>query len=108
MWSLGSSDGRAGVLSGDGWRLADPQLAGGAAEAYRIGFDPMDVPRDAFLVGGRAWQECRRGERDPERFGVSVVGGPVGTVRDLLAAEDGLRPPAGLTVVRTPTGRARR
>ncbi|KXK59645.1 hypothetical protein AWW66_23070 [Micromonospora rosaria] len=146
-----------------GWRLADPQLAGGAVEAYRIGFDPMDVPRDAFLVGGRAWQECRRGERDPERFGVSVVGikglwevqgnvvrdlaalakvealpwdawgviarhvddladsdralvdraaevsaagGPVGTVRDLLDAEDGLRPPAGLTVVRTPTGRA--
>jgi hypothetical protein len=57
-----------------GWRLADAQLAGGAAEAYRAGVDPRDVPRDAFLVGGRAWLDCRRGERDPQRFGVGVAG----------------------------------
>jgi hypothetical protein len=36
--------------------------------------DPVDVPRDAFLVGGLAWQDCRRGDRDPGRFGVSSIG----------------------------------
>lgn len=30
--------------------------------------DPLDVPRDRFLVAGRAWQLCRRGEADPETF----------------------------------------
>ena len=57
-----------------GWRLADAQLAGGAVEAYKAPVDPVDVPRDAFLVGGLAWQDCRHGDRDPGRFGVSVAG----------------------------------
>ncbi len=57
-----------------GWRLADAQLAGGAAEAYRSTVDPLDVPRNAFLVGGQAWQDCRRGDRDPDRFGVAAAG----------------------------------
>jgi hypothetical protein len=34
----------------------------------------VDVPRDAFLVGGLAWQDCRRGDRDPQRFGVGSLG----------------------------------
>lgn len=57
-----------------GWRLADAQLAGGAAEAYRADVDPLDVPRDAFLVGGAAWRDCRRGDRDPASFGVFSAG----------------------------------
>jgi hypothetical protein len=57
-----------------GWRLADAQLAGGVVEAYRADVNPLDVPRDAFLVGGRAWQDCRRGDRDPGRFGVATAG----------------------------------
>jgi Transglutaminase-like superfamily len=57
-----------------GWRLADGQLAGGAAKAYNVDVDPLDVPRDAFLVGGQAWRDCRRGDRDPGRFGVGVAG----------------------------------
>lgn len=57
-----------------GWRLADGQLAGTAAEAYQAEVNPIDVPRDAFLVGGQAWQECRGGHRDPARFGVRSAG----------------------------------
>nr|WP_277349822.1 transglutaminase-like domain-containing protein [Planosporangium thailandense] len=74
-----------------GWRLADAQLAAGAAEAYRVDVDPVDIPRDAFLVGGQAWQDCRRGDRDPGQFGVSGIGlagmGEVqgNVVRDLAA-----------------------
>jgi hypothetical protein len=36
--------------------------------------DSLDVPRDAFLVAGQAWLDCRAGRRDPDRFGVSVAG----------------------------------
>jgi hypothetical protein len=53
------------------WRLVDPQLGERHVAHYRLGFDPFDVPRDQFLVGGRAWQLCRAGQADPETFGLS-------------------------------------
>ncbi|GAA1365567.1 transglutaminase-like domain-containing protein [Streptomyces beijiangensis] len=55
---------------GRGWRLADPQLPG----VYDTGFDPLDVPRDQFLVAGEAWRRIRREEADPGTFGVQVIG----------------------------------
>lgn len=49
------------------WRLVDPQVL---HPAYGdLGFDPLDVPRDRFLVAGDAWRACRGGEADPETFG---------------------------------------
>ncbi|WP_246101214.1 hypothetical protein [Streptomyces cyaneus] len=49
------------------WRLVDPQVL---HPAYGdLGFDPLDVPRDRFLVAGEAWRACRAGEADPETFG---------------------------------------
>lgn len=47
------------------WRLVDPEI-----EEPPIGehFDPTDVPRDRFLAGGLAWQECRAGRADPGTF----------------------------------------
>ncbi|MFE4516749.1 transglutaminase-like domain-containing protein [Kitasatospora sp. NPDC056783] len=54
-----------------GWRLADPQLADPkVAAACRVGFDPMDVPRDRFLVAGRAWRTIRTGAAAAGSFGV--------------------------------------
>ncbi|GGY76727.1 transglutaminase domain-containing protein [Streptomyces nitrosporeus] len=54
-----------------GWLLADPQLADPVvADAWRADFDPMDVPRDRFLVAGRAWQAIRAGDAAPEAFGL--------------------------------------
>jgi hypothetical protein len=35
-----------------------------------VPFDPLDVPRDQFIVGGLAWQLCRSGQADPEQFGI--------------------------------------
>jgi AcrR family transcriptional regulator len=53
------------------WRLVDPELGERQRAHFRIGFDPFDVPRDQFLVGGRAWQLCRSGEADPQTFGLA-------------------------------------
>ncbi|QCX79801.1 Transglutaminase-like superfamily protein [Streptomyces sp. YIM 121038] len=55
---------------GRGWVLADPQVYG---DLHDTAFDPMDVPRDAFLVAGDAWRACREGRADPEAFGVFTV-----------------------------------
>lgn len=74
-----------------GWRLADAQVGGLAVTDYRIDFDPVDIPRDRFLVAGQAWLDGRSGTRDPEKFivsglrrsGLPVIGQTV--VRDLAA-----------------------
>ncbi|MEU9152561.1 transglutaminase domain-containing protein [Streptomyces sp. NPDC048417] len=50
-----------------GWRLADAQVS---ADFYDVPFDPLDVPRDRFVVAGQAWRACRTGAADPGTFGV--------------------------------------
>jgi transglutaminase-like putative cysteine protease len=58
-----------------GWRLVDAQVASAPRGTYTTSdVDPLDVPRDAFLVGGQAWQECRTGRRDTNRIGTSAAG----------------------------------
>jgi len=52
------------------WKLLDPELSERHVAHLKIGFDPFDVPRDAFLVGGQAWQLCRSGVADPDTFGL--------------------------------------
>jgi len=57
-----------------GWRLVDAQLASAPRGTYTdADVDPLDVPRDGFLVGGQAWQECRAGTRDLDRIGTSAA-----------------------------------
>src|SRR5881409_2320056 len=53
------------------WRLVDPELSERHVAHYQIGFDPFDVPRNQFIVGGRAWQLCRTGTDDPKTFGLA-------------------------------------
>ena len=55
------------------WILADAQIDGTQRKLFGIGFDPMDVPRDRFLVAGDAWQRCRQGDADPAKFGLSML-----------------------------------
>jgi hypothetical protein len=62
------------------WILVDAQLDAFQCEALKIPFDPLDVPRDQFIVGGRAWQMCRSGEADPDSFGIFDMHG-LGFVR---------------------------
>ena len=51
------------------WVLVDAQLDELQCEVLNIPFDPLDVPRDQFIVGGKAWQMCRSGA-DPDSFGI--------------------------------------
>jgi hypothetical protein len=52
------------------WTLVDAQLDARQRDAFHIAFDPLDVPRTQFVVAGDAWQRCRSGRDDPERFGI--------------------------------------
>lgn len=56
-----------------GWLLADAQIV----EGYSMPFDPMDVPRDRFLVAGKAWQLIRSGQADPKEFGLGMTEPPM-------------------------------
>jgi hypothetical protein len=74
------------------WVLVDAQLDACQRDLFRIAFDPIDVPRDQFLVAGDAWQRCRGGKADPGTFGILdmyglwFVAGNV--IRDVAALND--------------------
>ncbi|MCX5060583.1 MULTISPECIES: transglutaminase-like domain-containing protein [unclassified Streptomyces] len=56
---------------GRGWLLADAQLADPfVTDHWKVDFDPMDVPRDRFLVAGEAWRAIRERGADPATFGL--------------------------------------
>ena len=73
----------------EAWRLVDAQLDAQQRDAFPISFDPLDVPRTQFLVAGAAWQRCRSGQADAERFGILDLRGlwfvRGNLVRDLAA-----------------------
>jgi hypothetical protein len=68
------------------WILVDAQLDAFQQEQLAIQFDPVDVPRDQFITGGRAWQMCRAGEADPDKFGIFDMHG-LWFVRDNLVRD---------------------
>ena len=74
------------------WILVDAQLDLVQRELLRPDFDPLDVPRDRFIIAGDAWQMCRAGSAEADRFGLSYVPGLSGmwfiagnVLRDLAA-----------------------
>jgi hypothetical protein len=71
------------------WVMVDAQLDGLQREKLKTDFDPLDVPKDRFVVGGAAWQLCRSGGADPDRFGIFDMHGlwfvRGDLVRDFLA-----------------------
>jgi hypothetical protein len=74
------------------WVLVDAQLDARQRELFRIAFDPIDVPRDQFLVAGDAWQRCRTGKADPAAFGILDMYGlwfiAGNVIRDVAALND--------------------
>jgi len=68
------------------WVLVDAQLDSLQCDAMNIPFNPLDVPRDQFIVGGKAWQMCRTGEQDPDKFGIFDMHG-LGFVRGNLVRD---------------------
>jgi len=55
------------------WILVDAQMDPIQRKAFALKFDPLDVPRDAFVIAGDAWQRCRSGGADPSRYGLSHI-----------------------------------
>ncbi|HET8938887.1 MAG TPA: transglutaminase domain-containing protein [Polyangiales bacterium] len=56
------------------WILADAQLDETQRKAMSIDFDPLDVPRNKFVIAHAAWQRARNGEIDAKRYGFSPAG----------------------------------
>ena len=52
------------------WIMVDAQLDSFQRDKLDIRFDPLDVPNDQFLTGGKSWQLCRAGKADPDQFGI--------------------------------------
>jgi hypothetical protein len=69
-WVCEYWDGRARKLL-----LSDAQMDDVIAAKCRIDFDPIDVPRHAFMTAGEAWLACRHGRLDPNHFGHGTVTG---------------------------------
>jgi hypothetical protein len=71
------------------WVLVDAQMDARQRELFRLDFDPLDVPRDRFLVAGEAWARCRAGDADPRAFGILDMHGlwfvAGNVIRDLAA-----------------------
>ncbi len=68
------------------WVMVDAQLDELQCDVLKINFDTLDVPRDQFIVGGKAWQMCRSGEQAPEKFGIFDMNG-LGFVRGDLVRD---------------------
>ncbi|MBI5957805.1 MAG: transglutaminase domain-containing protein [Chloroflexi bacterium] len=52
------------------WIQVDAQMDDLQREVLKLSFDPLDVPYDQFLSGGRAWLACRSGQADADKFGI--------------------------------------
>ena len=57
------------------WVLVDAQLDELQSGVLSLPFSPLDVPREQFVVGGKAWQLCRSGQADPDTFGIADMHG---------------------------------
>jgi hypothetical protein len=68
------------------WIMVDAQLDELQKDVLKIDFDTLDVPRDQFIVGGRAWEMCRSGEQDADKFGIFDMHG-LGFVRGNLVRD---------------------
>lgn len=68
------------------WVLVDAQLDELQRHVLKIDFDVLDVPRDQFIVGGKAWQMCRSGEQHADKFGIFDMHG-LGFVRGNLVRD---------------------
>lgn len=66
------------------WILVDAQMDELQRGVLGLSFDPLDVPRDQFVVGGAAWKMCRAGQADPDQFGIFDMHGMDFVKGDLL------------------------
>jgi hypothetical protein len=55
------------------WVLADVQLDAVWLGRLGMAHDPLDLPRDQFVVAADAWEQCQAGKADPSLFGISFI-----------------------------------
>lgn len=55
------------------WILVDAQIDQVQQRLFRPDFNLLDVPRDRFVIAGDAWVQCRAGESDPAKYGLSIL-----------------------------------
>lgn len=55
------------------WVLVDAQIDAVQRAIFPIDFDLTDVPRDRFVIAGDAWVQCRAGQADPNKYGLSLL-----------------------------------
>jgi hypothetical protein len=60
------------------WILVDAQMDAVQRKVFKLDFDPLDVPRNAFIIAGDAWQRCRAGRAEAKNFGLTQVPGLAG------------------------------
>lgn len=63
---------------GQRWILSDAQMDPVQVAAFKLDFDPADVPRDRFVVAGRAWIAYREGRLDADKCGLPSIPGESG------------------------------
>lgn len=68
------------------WIMVDAQLDELQRDVLKINFDTLDVPRDQFIVAGKAWEMCRSGAQDADKFGIFDMHG-LGFVRGNLVRD---------------------
>ncbi|HZU71617.1 MAG TPA: transglutaminase domain-containing protein [Acidimicrobiales bacterium] len=69
---------------GTRWVRHDSQIGAEASRVLGLDFDPADQPPGKFLTGAEAWVRCRRGEEDPDSFGIFDMRGLYFVLGDLL------------------------
>jgi hypothetical protein len=57
------------------WVMVDAQLDALQLGVLKPDFDPLDVPRDRFIVAGAGWRMVRSGEADGALFGIADMWG---------------------------------
>jgi hypothetical protein len=57
------------------WVQVDAQLDALQVGVIKADFDPLDVPRDRFLVAGDVWRQIRAGSIDASRCGIADMWG---------------------------------
>jgi hypothetical protein len=63
---------------GERWILSDAQMDPVQVAAFKLDFDPADVPRDRFVVAGQAWIAYREGRLDADKCGLPGIPGESG------------------------------
>jgi hypothetical protein len=74
---------------GERWVRTDAQVGPVVQGMLGLAFDPADQPHGEFLTAAEAWQRCRNGDEDPDRFGIFDIRGlgfVAGSIAQDLAA----------------------